>query len=82
MLAATAVALAFAAAFLGLMLRPDTPMPVTRVAVEFSEDQELVGLRQFDISQDGSRLLYRGPGARLVLVLNFFEELRRRTGGN
>jgi len=41
-----------------------------------------VGLRQFDISQDGSRLLYRGPGARLVLVLNFFEELRRRTGGN
>ena len=60
---ATAIALAFAAAFVGLMLWPDPPLPVTRVAVEFSEDQELSGLLpQFDISLDGSRLLYRGPG--------------------
>jgi Tol biopolymer transport system component len=43
------------------LLRPDPPMPVTIVSVDFPEDQEVSGQGTFDISQDGSLLVYQGP---------------------
>jgi hypothetical protein len=45
------------------LLRPGPPMAVTRVSVDFSEDQEVAGPGMFDISQDGSLIVYQGPGA-------------------
>ena len=53
-----AVALALAA---WALLRPDPPMPVTRVSVDFPEDQGVTGRGTFDISADGSLLVYQGP---------------------
>ncbi len=55
-----AVALALAA---WALFRPDPPMPVTRVSVDFPEDQGVRGRGTFDISADGSLLVYQGPGA-------------------
>ena len=45
------------------LLRPDPPMPVTRISVDFSEDQGVANRGMFDISRDGSLLVYIGPGA-------------------
>ena len=45
------------------LLRPVPSMPVTRVSVDFYEDQEVERRGTFDISQDGSLVVYQGPGA-------------------
>ena len=55
--------LLFAVAFGWALLRPDPSMPVTRVSVDFSEDQGVVNRGMFDISRDGSLLVYMGPSA-------------------
>jgi hypothetical protein len=44
------------------------------------------GRRQYDVTRDGQRfVMFRltdeAQGTQLVLVQNFFEELRRKTGG-
>ena len=59
-LAATTVL--FAGISAGLFLRPEPPEPVTRVSVRLPEDQGLVGFGTFDISRDGSLIVYEGPG--------------------
>ncbi len=59
-LAATTVL--FAGISAGLFLRPQPPLPVTRVSVHLPVDQELTGFGTFDMSRDGSLIVYEGPG--------------------
>ena len=62
-MAMTTLAALFAVAFGWSLLRPDPPMPVTRVSVYIPEDQFFDPLRgDFDLSSDGSLLVYRGVG--------------------
>jgi serine/threonine-protein kinase len=44
------------------LLRADAPRPVTRVAVDFAEDQQIGGAALFDMARDGSLIVYQGPG--------------------
>ena len=62
-IALTAVAVVLAVALAGVLFLPTPPMPVTRVSVDFSADQEVLGRGTFDISRDGSLLVYQGPRA-------------------
>ena len=53
----------FALALSWSLLRPDPPRPVTRVSVQMPEEQSFDALRpHFDVSPDGSLLVYRGEG--------------------
>jgi serine/threonine-protein kinase len=44
------------------LLPADRPGPVTRVSVDFPEDQRVAGGGSFDISRDGSLIVYQGLG--------------------
>ena len=62
-IATTTLAALFAVAFGWALLRPDPPTPVTRMSVHIPEDQFFHPSRgDFDLSADGSLLVYRGVG--------------------
>ena len=62
-MATTALAALFALTTAWPLLRPDPPRPLTRVSVHIPEDQFFHPTRgDFDLSADGSLLVYRGVG--------------------
>ena len=59
----TATTLLFALTTVWLLLRPGPPGPVTRISVRMPDDQGFHPLRgDFDLSSDGSLLVYTGVG--------------------